>query len=125
MTDRFQSGMPDFPQHWWLSDELYAVGQVRGSYHPLQFVVRLSPELRAELHTGRSGIFAPSELSHTAIMAFSTYFHESIHWWQHIGSTTGLMLSLAYLSQCYGNLPYLRKVLSDFGPRKSPRTFLS
>lgn len=59
------------------------------------------------------------------LAAFSTHFHETIHWWQHIGTTTGLMLSFAYPTQFHSNLPHLRKALSDFGPRKSLKTFLT
>jgi hypothetical protein len=29
------------------------------------------------------------------LQAFSTYLHETIHWWQHVGSTIGLLRSLA------------------------------
>ena len=35
--------------------------------------------------------------------AFSTLLHETVHWWQHVGSTYGLMLSLTYPTQLHGN----------------------
>jgi hypothetical protein len=50
--------------------------------------------------------------------AFSTYFHETIHWWQHIGSTTGLLLSLSPILQTHINYEYLKSVLQNIGPRK-------
>jgi hypothetical protein len=35
--------------------------------------------------------------SETIQAALSTYLHETVHWWQHIGSTAGLVSSLAYI----------------------------
>jgi hypothetical protein len=29
--------------------------------------------------------------------AFSTYLHETIHWWQHVGTSAGLMLTRQWL----------------------------
>jgi hypothetical protein len=50
--------------------------------------------------------------------AFSTYFHETLHWWQHIGSTTGLLLSLSPPMQSHINYEHLRFVLQKIGPEK-------
>jgi hypothetical protein len=55
--------------------------------------------------------------------AFSTYLHETLHWWQHIGSTTGLMLSFASPAKCHINHERLLKLLGKIGPQKSLRTF--
>ncbi|MGE5504452.1 MAG: hypothetical protein ACM31L_08520 [Actinomycetota bacterium] len=48
----------------------------------------------------------------------STFLHENIHWWQHIGSTTGLMLSLANPLRGHANLGHLREFLQTVGPIK-------
>lgn len=54
--------------------------------------------------------------------AFSTYFHETIHWWQHIGSTTGLLLSLSPILQTHINYEYLKSILQNIGPQKPLKT---
>jgi len=111
--------------HWGFSDDLYSAGNARGTYHPLQFVVRLRRDLYAQLNSGPSGIYSIGEADLDTLSAFSTYFHETVHWWQHIGSTTGLMLSFAYPAQCHVNLPHLQNILRSFGPKKSLKQFLS
>ncbi|MEI8044742.1 MAG: hypothetical protein WCL11_25245 [Verrucomicrobiota bacterium] len=50
--------------------------------------------------------------------AFSTYFHETLHWWQHIGSTTGLLLSLSPPMQSHINYEHLKFILQEIGPEK-------
>lgn len=110
---------------WALSDDLYSVESARGSYSPTQFVVRLRPDVKSLLEGDDDGVFKPGEVSSERILAFSTFFHEITHWWQHVGSTTGLLLSLAYPAQCHVNVPHLRKFVEAFGPHKSVRTFVS
>jgi hypothetical protein len=114
----------DLP-HWDFSDDLYSAGNARGTYHPLQFVVRLRQDFYAQLNSGPSGTVSLGEADFDTLSAFSTYFHETVHWWQHIGSTTGLMLSFANPAQCHVNLPHLLKILDSFGPKKSLKKFLS
>jgi len=58
------------------------------------------------------------------IDAFGTYLHETIHWWQHVGSTTGLMLSFAYPAQAHVNYRHLVTLLNRIGLHKSLRTYL-
>jgi hypothetical protein len=38
--------------------------------------------------------------------AMSTYLHETIHWWQHVGNTAGLFLSLTYPVQALSELEW-------------------
>ncbi len=114
-----------YQTHWDFSDDIYSAGNARGTYHPLQFVVRLRPDFHARLNSGPSGVVTAGEMDFDTVSAFSTYFHETVHWWQHIGSTTGLMLSFACPAQSHVNHPYLFKVLDRFGPRKSLKSFLS
>jgi len=91
---------------------------VHGMYETMKFVLRLSPrnhelvdEITAE---GRTAPISPE-----GFQAYSTYLHETVHWWQHVGSTSGLLLSLSYLGQTHGSLGQLRQVLAVFGPKKS------
>ncbi|HLL90965.1 MAG TPA: hypothetical protein VK324_16815, partial [Tepidisphaeraceae bacterium] len=110
--------------HWSLSDDLYATPRLRGIYHPLQFVVRLHPDLRQHLDESPLGVVSGDGLPPECIDAFGTYLHETIHWWQHVGSTTGLMLSFAYPAQAHVNYRHLVTLLNRIGLHKSLRTYL-
>jgi len=91
---------------------------VHGMYETMRFVLRLSPrnhelmEMIPETGIGLADV--PGE----AVQAFSTYLHETIHWWQHVGSTSGLLFSLSYLAQCHSSLEHLREVLATLGKKK-------
>jgi hypothetical protein len=65
-----------------------------GLYDPLHFVLRLSPEIHRKIAALQTGIVTGT-IGFEGFRAYSTYVHETIHWWQHIGSVTGLMLSLS------------------------------
>lgn len=108
--------------HWSVADNLYASANVRGLYNPLHFVVRLNPLLNDVLQSGPTGFFKPGEIEFAHWDAFSTYLHETIHWWQHIGSTTGLMLSMAYPAESHVNRDSLLAILNDIGCKKSLKT---
>ena len=100
-----------------------AVLNAHGLYNSEQFVLRLSPlnhRLVAEAETHNVG---EKSYSPEMIRAYSTYLHETIHWWQHVGSTTGLVLSLCYPNQTHGNLTFLQKWSSKVKPQKSIRSW--
>ncbi|NVK43050.1 MAG: hypothetical protein HWE39_17535 [Oceanospirillaceae bacterium] len=90
----------------------------RGLYDSMQFVLRLRPDLHYLLDQVDSGIVKSGDYNFETIQAFSTYFHETIHWWQHIGSISGFILSLSYPSQAHINHPDLKKYLEITGPIK-------
>lgn len=78
-----------------------------GTYTTEHFVLRLSPrthELVDALTRGQTEGYDIGEL----FQAYSTYLHETVHWWQHMGSTAGLILSLAYPAQIYGSMEFLQ-----------------
>jgi hypothetical protein len=78
-----------------------------GTYTTEHFVLRLSPrahELVDALTKGETDGYDSAEL----FQAYSTYLHETVHWWQHMGSTAGLILSLAYPAQVYGSMTFLQ-----------------
>lgn len=108
---------------WLLPPRLGASWNARGLYSPLQFVLRLRPDVHRALNSAPTGAVAPKQLSNEQILAFSTYLHETIHWWQHVGSTTGLFLSLIYPAQSHINHRYLKRILSELGPKKSLRDY--
>lgn len=92
---------------------------VRGSYNPLQFALRLSPQVHQALSSAPKGVCNIRDLSFEQVQAFSTYLHETIHWWQHCGSTAGLFESLAHPLQTHSNLKFLREFLGVRGAKKS------
>lgn len=95
---------------WKLPPNLRSCLNARGLNDPLRFVVRLRPDIHRNLETGESGVRSSGELSEEIIFDHSTYFHETVHWSQHIGSTAGLLLSFMYPAQMHLN----RRSLSQF-----------
>lgn len=106
---------------WSLPEDLYSSQSIRGTYSPLQLVVRLDPKLRNALKVHETGFYRVGELAPEVTLAFSTYFHETIHWWQHVGSTTGLLLSLAHPAESHVNRSHLLDLLKVIGGVKSLR----
>jgi hypothetical protein len=89
-----------------------------GMYETMRFVLRLSPrnhELMELIEADQSDV---GPLPPEAIQAYSTYIHETVHWWQHVGSTSGLLFSLSYLAQVHSSMAELREVLATFGAKK-------
>lgn len=95
-----------------------AVLDAHGVYEGMRFVVRLSPRVHALVADLPNGIATRKDVTFEQLQAFSTYLHETIHWWQHIGSSCGLMLSLSYPAQTHANLPHLQDFLKAVGPVK-------
>ncbi len=100
------------------SGDLNACLNARGRYSPFQFVLRLSPEIHRQLSSLPSGIVS-EKMDFDSLQAFSTYLHETIHWWQHIGSTAGFVRSLSYPAQAHANYKHLKNLLAVVGPKKS------
>lgn len=91
--------------------------EAHGLYNSFQFVLRLSPVVHRKLASLPSGIL--TEVDFEGMQAFSTYLHESIHWWQHIGSTYGFMLSMTYPTQSHANHDHLKQLIEQVGFKKS------
>lgn len=108
---------------WGVPSEFYSCWNARGLYNPLQFVLRLRPDIHRALNSAPEGIVIRNQLSEEQFYAFSTCLHENIHWWQHVGSITGLLLSLIYPAQSHLNHKHLTAILSDLGPVKSIRDY--
>jgi hypothetical protein len=103
--------------------DFHATIKARGLYNNLQFVLRLSPEVHRALSALPNGIVKADSVSTEGMQAFSTFLHETIHWWQHVGSTYGLMLSLSYPAQAHANIRHLKKLVEKIGFKKSVRKF--
>lgn len=91
---------------------------VHGMYETMRFVLRLSPRNHELIDLIQANGFGLGNAPPEAIQAYSTYLHETVHWWQHVGSTSGLLFSLSYLAQCHSTMGQLRKVLATLGPKK-------
>jgi len=104
-------------EHWTIADDLYSSSKVRGTFSPLHFLVRLREHDHSLLQQVTEQIQSKN-IDGKLITAFSIYFHETIHWWQHAGSTLGLMLSLRYPAQLHVNRKHLLELLEQIGPRK-------
>jgi hypothetical protein len=84
-------------------------------------VLRLSPAVHQKISELRPGIVSSREIGFDGAQAFSTYLHETIHWWQHVGSTYGLMRSLSYPTQAHGNYKHLKDLIAKVGFKKPIR----
>jgi len=89
-----------------------------GMYETMRFVLRLSPRNHELMEMIEANAFELGNTPSEAAQAWSTYLHETVHWWQHVGSTSGLLFSLSYLAQCHSNMGELREVLATIGPKK-------
>jgi hypothetical protein len=92
-----------------------------GLYNTFQFVLRLSPAVHRKLAGMPIGIVNSGMIDLKSVEAFSTYLHETVHWWQHIGSTYGLMLSMTYPVQAHANYGHLKNLSAQIGFKKSIR----
>lgn len=94
---------------------------VRGLYNTFQFVLRLSQPVHERLAKLPNGIATSSQVGFDDLEAFSTYLHETIHWWQHVGSTYGLILSMTYPAEAHANYDILKRLSGQVGFKKSIR----
>jgi hypothetical protein len=112
--------LDDHQDGWELPTDLY---ELRGAYLPMQFAVRMHPNIQAALREMERGNYAGGGVSGEGVLAFGSYFHETIHWWQHVGSSLGLILSLCYPAQTHVNHHILQDLLERLGPVKSLRRY--
>lgn len=89
-----------------------------GSYNTLDFVVRLRPDLHHVLESQGGDLTMRECESWDAAQAFSTYLHETIHWWQHAGTSAGLMLSFLQPAHAHMNRVRLDELLTKHGAVK-------
>ncbi len=94
-----------------------------GMYETMRFVLRLSPLNHDLMNMIEEETFEPGNAQPEVMQAFSTYLHETVHWWQHVGSTSGLLFSLSYLAQCHSSMAQLREVINTIGAKKSLKRY--
>jgi len=85
-------------------DSLTFNSSIQGSYSTHQFVLRLRQDVREYLQEG-------VEICPEKFQAFSTYLHENIHWWQHIGSNFGFILNSSYPSYAVSAFEHLKSLV--------------
>ncbi|KAK3677831.1 hypothetical protein LTR37_021515 [Vermiconidia calcicola] len=93
----------------------------RGRYSTFEFTLRLSPEIHARIARLEGTIRSSADLDFEDVQAFSTYLHETVHWWQHVGSTFGLIFSLTYPAETHANYGHLKRLGDLIGHKKSIR----
>ena len=102
-----------------LRHQSFSNRRVLGQYETSRFVMRLTPKLHELIESAGEGRKRVDQLGTDAIQAYSTFIHETIHWWQHVGSTSGLLRSLSFPGQTIAGVKYLKQVLKEFQPQKS------
>jgi len=100
-------------------EEYHGYHNALGLYDTMQFVLRLRPDVHKIIEKLPNRLVKSNELDFESFQAFSTYLHETVHWWQHIGSTSGLLLSLSYPSQMHINDSLLEDFIKETGKIKS------
>jgi len=117
MTDNPSAHDPEMPYE----EPFHAELNAHGSYNTIHFVLRLSPEVHRILREAGIDDYGLRAFEPTTARAFSTVLHETVHWWQHIGTTYGFMLSLMYPGQSHHNHRHLKALLKSVGFKKSIR----
>lgn len=103
--------------------DLNACLNAHGLYSPRKFVLRLSPEVHRRIASLPAGISTAS-LGFDDLRAYSTYLHETVHWWQHIGSVAGFISGMTFPVQSHANYSHLKNLLRMLGAKKSVRRII-
>jgi hypothetical protein len=96
-----------------------ATTEAHGLYSTNQFVLRLSPVVHQTLARLQPGISTNGKIDLDGAQAMSTYLHETIHWWQHIGSTCGFIFGINYPVQAHATFNDLKTIVAGDGFKKS------
>lgn len=108
-----------FPDDHVHRPEFRAVQNAHGVYNTQQFVLRLSPHVHNTLSKYKPGITTNSAIGFDGAQAMSTLLHETIHWWQHIGSTYGFIFGLNYPMQSHATHHDLKRLAQADDFKKS------
>lgn len=110
------------PQQLYAPNTFFACYNERGLYHSAQFVLRLSPVVHGLVDSITSKTEG-QEITYEEISAYATFIHENVHWWQHVGSTVGLILSLGYPAQTHESIKSLLHLAKSREVSKSIRSW--
>ncbi len=81
-----------------------SIFNAHGLYNTERFVLRLSQKNHNLIDQITNKLVNFESLDDDTIQAYSTYLHETIHWWQHTGSSIGFILSMCYPLQTTVNI---------------------
>lgn len=91
---------------------------VKGFYNHIVYVLRLHPDVHDILNRVESNENTDDLMPGEIHQALSTLFHENLHWWQFIGSTSGLIMSLSLPAQITTNLAFFKDYIKLSGKKK-------
>lgn len=104
---------------------------VLGSFSPRHSTVSFHPAIEKKLERGWNLIEGSDSFDSMPIYrnhfddadfdAILTYFHETMHWWQYIGSTFGFISTLSTAAQTFGSVSRLSRIDRHF-PLSKPLT---
>lgn len=100
-------------------DTFSACLNARGVYESQRFALRLSPVVHELVESiTKKADAGDTTFTSDELQAYSTYLHETVHWWQHKGSTSGFIRSILYPIQTHSNLSHLRNIATALPPQK-------
>ncbi len=93
-------------------------GTVLGIYEPSSLVVNFHPSIESFIRTASECMLNPSTSNNITTVKqlghYSTYIHETMHWWQFIASTAGFIQTLACSSQSLMTAINIQRMNNDF-----------
>lgn len=90
----------------------------RGLYNNVFYILRLRQDVHDVLRLMASEESNDYYTEFEQLQAQSTLFHENLHWWQYIGSTSGLIMSLSLPAQVMASLSSFKEYLEIVGSKK-------
>lgn len=90
----------------------------RGAFDPMMHVLELSSEISSVLNG--DAMFERLRIGDPKLLAFATYLHETVHWWQHTSTTAGLISALSRAAQAHVIRRALKSVPVDEGSLVKP-----
>lgn len=78
-----------------------------GVFDPMNLVVKLDADIAAFLTTPDRATRLRKVSNPQAVIAAAVNLHETVHWWQHAGTTAGLLCALTIPLQAHINVEHL------------------
>lgn len=80
-----------------------------GAFDPLNFMIRMSPQMQLTIRGNEHAVRGKADVSADLLSASGTYFHETFHWWQIVGTTFGFVDALSIQSQANTTIGVLQQ----------------
>ena len=80
---------------------------IMGVFDPMNLVVKLDADIAAFLTTSDRSARLAKASRPKAVIAAAVNIHETVHWWQHAGTTAGLLCALTIPLQTHMNVGHL------------------